>query len=90
MEWQGDDKGNYLIDGTIDPKSVRPRYGTAELYIDRPGFESTRRVTRKKLVLQASNFIMNDERIINAIKAKLIRSFYRNLNKSISINLLNT
>lgn len=56
------DKGDYLIDGTIDPKSKRPRYGTAELYVDRPGFEAQRRVTRRKLIVEASNFIMNDER----------------------------
>lgn len=56
------EKGEYLIDGTIDPKSKRPRYGTAELYVDRPGFEAQRRVTRRKLIVEASNYIMNDER----------------------------
>lgn len=56
------DKGEYLIDGTIDPRSKRPRYGTAELYVDRPGYESQRRVTRRKLIVEASNYIMNDER----------------------------
>lgn len=56
------DKGEYLIDGTIDPKSKKPRYGTAELYVDRPGYESQRRVTRRKLIVEASNYIMNDER----------------------------
>ena len=56
------DKGDYLIDGTVDPKSKKPRYGTAELYVDRPGFEAQRRVTRRKLIVEASNFIMNDER----------------------------
>lgn len=56
------DKGEYLIDGTVDPKSKRPRYGTAELYVDRPGYESQRRVTRRKLIVEASNYIMNDER----------------------------
>lgn len=56
------ENGDYLIDGTIDPKSKRPRYGTAELYVDRPGYESQRRVTRKKLIVEASNYIMNDER----------------------------
>lgn len=56
------DKGEYLIDGTIDPRSKRPRYGTAELYVDRPGFEAQRRVTRRKLIVEASNYIMNDER----------------------------
>ena len=56
------DKGEYLIDGTVDPKSKRPRYGTAELYVDRPGLESQRRVTRRKLIVEASNYIMNDDR----------------------------
>ena len=55
------DKGEYLIDGTVDPRSKRPRYGTAELYVDRPGFEAQRRVTRRKLLLEASNYIMHDE-----------------------------
>lgn len=56
------DKGEYLIDGTTDPKSSRPRYGVAELYIDRPGYEAQRRVSRRKLIVDASNYIMNDER----------------------------
>lgn len=55
-------KGEYLIDGTTDPKSKNPRYGAAELYIDCPGFEAQRRVTRRKLIVDASNYIMNDER----------------------------
>lgn len=56
------ENGDYLIDGTVDPKSKRPRYGTAELYVDRPGYEAQRRVSRKKLVIDASSYIMNDER----------------------------
>lgn len=56
------EKGDYLIDGTVDPKSKRPRYGTAELYVDRPGYEAQRRVSRKKLIIDASNYIMNDDR----------------------------
>lgn len=57
-----DSNGNYLIDGTVDPKSKRPRYGTAELYVDMPGFEAQRRVTRRRLVVDASNYIMTDPR----------------------------
>lgn len=56
------DKGDYLIDGTVDPKSKNPRYGNAELYVDMPGFEAQRRVTRRKLIVDASNYIMDDER----------------------------
>jgi len=60
-------------------KSTRPRYGVAELYIDRPGFESTRRVTRKKQILQASNFIMNDERGYEG-RVLIARVLGRNMN----------
>lgn len=60
--WAKDDKGNYLIDGTMDPNSKRPRYGKAELYVDRPGLEAQRRVTKRKLILDASTYILNDER----------------------------
>lgn len=56
------DKGEYLIDGTTDPRSSKPRYGTAELYIDRPGFDAQRRVTRRRLIVDASSHIMEDER----------------------------
>lgn len=57
-----DEKGNYLIDGTVDPRAKHPRYGVAELYIDRPGFDSQRRVARHKLIVEASTYILNDER----------------------------
>jgi predicted ribosomally synthesized peptide with SipW-like signal peptide len=35
---------------------------SAELYVDRPGLGAQRRITRKKLILEACNYIMNDER----------------------------
>ena len=58
-----DKNGNYLIDGSTDPSKVKnPRYGNAELYVDRPGYESQVRVTRKKLILEATQYIFNDER----------------------------
>lgn len=61
-----DDKGNYLIDGTTDINSQTnfgraSRYGRAELYIERPGMEAKKRLTVRKLKLQAQNFIMQDE-----------------------------
>ena len=57
-----DSSGNYLIDGTIDSVTntdfgKKSRYGRAELYIERPGLESQRKLTRAKLELQATNFI---------------------------------
>ena len=65
-------KGEYLIDGTTDPKSKNPRYGTAELYIDRPGFEAQRRVTRRILFVDASNYIMNDSYEGRLLVAKVL------------------
>jgi hypothetical protein len=57
------EQGDYLIDGSINPlKTKKPRYGSAELYVEYPGLESQRRVTRRKLIVEASNHIMNDER----------------------------
>ena len=61
-----DDKGNYLIDCSIDFTSNAnygraSRYGRAELYIERPGMESKKKLTARKLRLQAQNFIMQDE-----------------------------
>ena len=56
------DKGEYLIDGTTNSNTTNPRYGSAELYVYRPGIEAQRRVSRRKLIIDASNYIMNDER----------------------------
>ena len=60
--WAKDSQGGYLIDGTMGFHSKRPRYGTAELYVDRPGLEAQQRVSRKKLLRDALNFIYDDER----------------------------
>lgn len=57
-----DANGDYLIDGTRNPNARQPRYGRAELYVERPGILSEKRVTRTKLVVKAKNFIINDER----------------------------
>lgn len=58
-----DSDGNYLIDGTVDMKNTKkPRYGAAELYVDKPGYEAQLRVTKRKLITDACNFILNDER----------------------------
>ena len=69
-----DAKGNYLIDGTTDSKSTSPRYGAAELYVDRPGYEAQIRVTKKKLVNQAITYVLDDERGAEgrAMRAKLL------------------
>lgn len=55
-----DANGNYLIDGTVGWTSKKPRYGIAELYIDRPGYESAQRVSRKKKIHDAATYIIDD------------------------------
>lgn len=69
-----DDKGNLLIDGTMDYTSKRPRYGIAELYVYKPGAVATARVSRKKLIHKAINFILEDELGLEGMltKAKLL------------------
>lgn len=57
-----DSKGNYLIDGTRDSRSTTPRYGVAELYVDRPGYEAQLRVSKKKLENTAVTYVLDDER----------------------------
>lgn len=48
-----DKRGNLLIDG--DSK----RYGSAELYIERPGYEIKKKNSRKKLINMAETIIFN-------------------------------
>lgn len=55
-----DASGNYLIDGTVGWKSKKPRYGVAELYIDKPGYESAQRVSKKKKIHNAASYILDD------------------------------
>lgn len=49
-----DSKGNFLIDGGI------ARYGLAELYIERPGVEAEKRISKIALLNKAYNFILED------------------------------
>ena len=67
-------RGESLIDGTLDMSSRRPRYGVAELYVYKPGAVATARVSRKKLIHKAVNFILEDEQGLDGLitKAKLL------------------
>jgi hypothetical protein len=69
-----DKNGNSLINGTIGWNSKTPRYGIAELYVERPGVEANRRVSRKKIKHDAESFIYNDERGYDGrvLKARLL------------------
>jgi hypothetical protein len=69
-----DENGNSLIHGTKGWNSKQPRYGIAELYVERPGVEASQRVSRKKLLHDAESYIYNDERGYDGrvLKAKLL------------------
>jgi len=76
-----DKNGDYLIDGTMDWNAKRPRYGVAELYVDMPGVETAQKVSLKKRVHQASEFIFNDDRGSEGrlLKARLLGKDMRNM-----------
>ena len=63
-----DANGNSLING--DSK----RYGIAELYVERPGVEASKRVSRKKIKHDAESYIYSDERGYDGrvLKARLL------------------
>lgn len=61
-----DEQGNYLIDGNIR------RYGMAELYIDRPGVEAQRRVSKIQLINKAYNYVTDDTPAHRRIICKLL------------------
>lgn len=63
-----DSNGDSLINGNAK------RYGVAELYVERPGVEANRRVSRKKIKHDAESYIYNDERGYEGrvLKARLL------------------
>ena len=69
-----DKQGNSLINGTVGWNSKAPRYGVAELYIERPGVEAQNRVSKKKLKHDAETYIYNDDRGYDGrvLRAKLL------------------
>lgn len=57
-----DKYGNLLIDGPISKPNKPTRNGVAELYIDRPGLDTQRRVSKKQLIHKAESYIYDDVR----------------------------
>ena len=55
-----DANGNLIIDGPKSTANKPSRYGVAELYIDRPGLDTQRRVSHKQLIHKACSFIYED------------------------------
>ena len=71
-----DEHGNFIIDG--DSK----RYGIAELYVDVPGEQSEKSVSRKKLITKAWTYIENDSASGRLTKCKLLGRNMRNAPES--------
>lgn len=69
-----DKNGNSLINGTPGWNNKSPRFGVAELYVERPGVEANRRVSRKKQKHDAETYIYNDDRGYDGrvLKARLL------------------
>lgn len=57
-----DANGNLIIDGTKPTNRNPGRNGVAELYIDRPGLDTQKRVSHKQLIHKAESFIYDDPR----------------------------
>lgn len=57
-----DANGNLIIDGAKSTPNKPSRNGVAELYIDRPGLDTQRRVSHKQLIHKAATFIYDDPR----------------------------
>ena len=69
-----DRNGNSLINGTPGWNSKTPRFGVAELFVERPGVEASRRVSRKKIKHDAETYIYTDDRGAEGrvLKARLL------------------
>lgn len=57
-----DANGNLIIDGPKSTPNKPTRNGVAELFIDRPGLDTQRRVSHKQLIHKACTFIYDDPR----------------------------
>jgi len=73
-----DSNGNLLIDGTMGWSSHQPRFGIAELYVERPGEEAVRRVSKKKKIFDACQFIYTDSRGYDG-RVKMARLLGKNM-----------
>ena len=75
-----DSKGNLLIDGEIAEGKTHARYGVAELYVERPGYDTVKRVSKKKLKHDAEAYIYNDPKGVEGrkLKARLLGRAMKN------------
>ena len=71
-----DADGNYIIDGN------RRKFGTAVLYIERPGEDTKIKNTKQKLIIKASNFVIESSKEDKITKCKLLGKDMRNAYES--------
>ena len=75
-----DSHGNLLIDGEIAEGKTNARYGIAELYVEAPGVEVTKKVSKTKQIFDAQSYIFNDTKGAEGrvLKARLLGKNMRN------------
>lgn len=73
-----DKNGNLLIDGQNSEGKVNARYGVAELYVEHPGYETVRKVSKRELRHNAESFIFNDSADGRLKMVKLLGKNMRN------------
>ena len=71
---QRDSKGNLVL-------GTKGRYSAAELYIERPGYETSKKVSRKQRIHDAEAYIFNDPEGADG-RLKMARLLGRNLRNS--------
>lgn len=67
-----DDNGDLIIDGN------QRKYGTAELYVERPGEITKARVTKKQLIFKAQQYIYEDSETNRIKKCQVLGRDLRN------------
>lgn len=77
--FQRDANGNLVVDGNA------LRYGTADLYVERPGELTKTRMDKKQLVFRASQYIYEDS---ESERIKKCRVLGRNLNNAMPADIL--
>ena len=82
-----DSNGNLIIDGTRPTKRNPGRSGVAELYIDRPGLDTQRRVSHKQLIHKAESFIYDYPRGEDG-RLNMARIFGKNMKNQPSADVI--
>ena len=85
---QKDAKGNYIIHGNVRDHSHDARYGEAELYIERPGADVVKKVSKRKLIHNAEAYIYGDEQGADG-RLKMVRILGKDMSRQADADVTN-